>query len=95
MQKKRNSALQRFKDGEVKILVATKRGGQGLHVEDISHVINFDIPADPEDYVHRAGRTARAGSKGKCHHPLLRQIRHPPSLCGGVPGRQDPGGMGR
>ena len=65
MQKKRLQLLQRFKDGEVKILVATNVAARGLHVEDISHVINFDIPADPEDYVHRAGRTARAGAKGK------------------------------
>ena len=65
IQKKRLQLLQRFKDGEIKILVATNVAARGLHVEDISHVINFDIPSDPEDYVHRAGRTARAGAKGK------------------------------
>jgi len=64
-QRKRLKLLERFKKGEVKILVATNVAARGLHVEDISHVINFDVPADPEDYVHRVGRTARAGAQGK------------------------------
>lgn len=64
-QKKRLQLLERFKSGEVKILVATNVAARGLHVEDVSHVINYDLPADPEDYVHRIGRTARAGAKGK------------------------------
>ncbi|MCB2186920.1 MAG: DEAD/DEAH box helicase [Deltaproteobacteria bacterium] len=65
IQRKRMRLLERFKSGEVKILVATNVAARGLHVENISHVINYDIPADPEDYVHRIGRTARAGAHGK------------------------------
>jgi ATP-dependent RNA helicase RhlB len=64
-QRKRLSLMERFKANELKILVATNVAARGLHVEDVSHVINFDVPADPEDYVHRVGRTARAGALGK------------------------------
>ena len=64
-QHRRISLLDRFKNGEVKILVATNVAARGLHVDDISHVVNYDVPADPEDYVHRIGRTARAGALGK------------------------------
>ena len=64
-QRKRQSLVKQFKDGELKILVATNVAARGLHVDDVSHVINYDIPADPEDYVHRVGRTARAGAVGK------------------------------
>ena len=64
-QRKRMKLLERFKNGEVQILVATNVAARGLHVDEISHVINYDVPADPEDYVHRVGRTARAGAKGK------------------------------
>ncbi len=63
-QKKRESLLQQFKDGETTILVATDVAARGLHIPDVSHVINFDLPQDPEDYVHRVGRTARAGASG-------------------------------
>lgn len=64
-QSKRQSLVKQFKAGELKILVATNVAARGLHVDDVSHVINYDIPADPEDYVHRVGRTARAGAVGK------------------------------
>lgn len=64
-QRKRLSLMERFKANELKILVATNVAARGLHVDDVSHVINFDVPADPEDYVHRVGRTARAGALGK------------------------------
>jgi ATP-dependent RNA helicase RhlB len=64
-QRKRIKMLSKFKSGELKILVATNVAARGLHVEDVSHVINFDVPSDPEDYVHRVGRTARLGAKGK------------------------------
>ncbi len=64
-QAKRLKLIKRFKQGEVKILVATNVAARGLHVEGITHVINYDLPADPEDYVHRIGRTARAGARGK------------------------------
>lgn len=63
-QKKRERLLQQFKDGEITILVATDVAARGLHIPDVSHVINFDLPQDPEDYVHRVGRTARAGASG-------------------------------
>lgn len=64
-QKKRLSVLSRFKEGEISILVATDVASRGLHIEDVTHVINYDLPQDSQDYVHRIGRTARAGAKGK------------------------------
>lgn len=63
-QKKRVKTLDEFKDGEIEVLVATDVAGRGIHVDDISHVINFNLPEDPEDYVHRIGRTGRAGAEG-------------------------------
>jgi len=63
-QRKRLSTLSRFKDGSIPYVVATDVAGRGIHVEGISHVINFDLPEDPEDYVHRIGRTGRAGAEG-------------------------------
>jgi len=63
-QHKRMKTLDQFKSGQIKVLVATDVAGRGLHVEGISHVINFSLPEDPEDYVHRIGRTGRAGSTG-------------------------------
>jgi len=63
-QRKRLSTLQRFKDGDVPLVVATDVAGRGIHVDGVSHVINFDLPEDPEDYVHRIGRTGRAGAAG-------------------------------
>ncbi len=56
--------LNRFKDGHVKVLVATDVAARGLDIDDISHVVNYDIPTDPEAYVHRIGRTGRAGKTG-------------------------------
>src|SRR5262249_31202396 len=53
-----------FKEGTLPILVATDVASRGLHIEGVSHVINYDLPFDAEDYVHRAGRTARAGASG-------------------------------
>jgi ATP-dependent RNA helicase RhlB len=63
-QNKRIRTLERFKSGELPILIATDVAGRGLHVDHISHVINFSLPEDPEDYIHRIGRTGRAGNKG-------------------------------
>ena len=63
-QAKRIRTLDRFKSGEISTLVATDVAGRGIHVDDISHVINFHLPDDPEDYVHRIGRTGRAGAEG-------------------------------
>jgi ATP-dependent RNA helicase RhlE len=63
-QNKRTSALKTFREGEHRILVATDIAGRGIDVPGIEHVINFDIPENVEDYVHRAGRTARGRAKG-------------------------------
>jgi len=63
-QRQRMSALQHFKDGDVRVLVATDIAARGIDVEGISHVINFDFPMHPEDYVHRIGRTGRAEAVG-------------------------------
>jgi ATP-dependent RNA helicase RhlB len=64
-QRKRLKTLESFKDGSVPILVATDVASRGLHIPDVTHVYNWDLPQDPEDYVHRIGRTARAGATGK------------------------------
>jgi len=64
-QKKRMRILEDFKAGKVKVLVATDVAGRGIHVNGISHVVNFNIPENPDDYVHRIGRTGRAGALGK------------------------------
>lgn len=63
-QRKRLATLEKFKKGQLEVLVATDVAGRGLHINDISHVINYNLPEDPEDYVHRIGRTGRAGAKG-------------------------------
>ncbi|MFQ5538422.1 MAG: DEAD/DEAH box helicase [Gemmatimonadota bacterium] len=62
--KHRTRALDRFASGKVRVLVATDIAQRGLDVEGISHVVNYDVPQDPEDYVHRIGRTGRAGARG-------------------------------
>ena len=56
--------LKRFQEGELPILVATDVAARGLHIPDVTHVVNYDLPEDAEDYVHRIGRTARAGADG-------------------------------
>ena len=63
-QKKRMSLLNKFTQGELDVLVATDVAARGLHIPDVSHVINYDLPEDAEDYVHRIGRTGRAGATG-------------------------------
>jgi len=63
-QNKRERLLNEFKLGELPVLVATDVAARGLHIPDVSHVINYDLPQDSEDYVHRIGRTARAGASG-------------------------------
>ena len=64
-QRVRLKVLRQFKSGELPILVATDVASRGLHIEAVTHVFNYDLPQDPEDYVHRVGRTARAGASGK------------------------------
>jgi ATP-dependent RNA helicase RhlB len=63
-QQKRIKTLERFRDGYVNIMVATDVAGRGIHVDGVSHVFNYNLPDDAEDYVHRIGRTGRAGTKG-------------------------------
>jgi ATP-dependent RNA helicase RhlE len=63
-QNARTRALARFKSGSLRVLVATDIAARGIDVEGVSHVINYDLPAEPESYVHRIGRTARAGAAG-------------------------------
>ena len=63
-QKKRLSLLKQFTDGELDILVATDVAARGLHIAEVTHVFNYDLPDDREDYVHRIGRTGRAGESG-------------------------------
>jgi ATP-dependent RNA helicase RhlB len=61
---KRQKLLKRFHDGEIDVMVATDVAARGLHIPDVSHVINFDLPQEAADYVHRIGRTARLGATG-------------------------------
>lgn len=63
-QHKRIRTLEGFREGKIRVLVATDVAGRGIHVDGISHVINFTLPEDPDDYVHRIGRTGRAGTSG-------------------------------
>jgi len=64
-QRERDAVLQRFRAGEIPLLIATNVAARGLDIPEVSHVINFDVPEDAETYVHRIGRTARAGRRGK------------------------------
>ncbi|NDY97020.1 DEAD/DEAH box helicase [Wenzhouxiangella sp. C33] len=63
-QVKRQKLLKRFREGDIDVLVATDVAARGLHIPDVSHVINYDLPQDAADYVHRIGRTARLGASG-------------------------------
>ncbi len=64
-QSDREQALADFKEGKFRILIATDVAGRGIHVDGIGHVVNFDLPLEPEDYIHRIGRTGRQGASGK------------------------------
>ena len=66
-QNQRTKALHDFKSGRLRVLVATDIAARGIDVDDISHVINYDLPNEPESYVHRIGRTGRAGADGKAY----------------------------
>ena len=63
-QARRTKTLADFKSGKIAVLVATDVAGRGIHVDGVSHVVNYNLPEDPEDYVHRIGRTGRAGATG-------------------------------
>ena len=80
-QPQREAALRGFRDGRTRVLVATDIAARGIDVDAVSHVINYDVPAAPEDYVHRIGRTGRAGNEGEAislvcidEHVFLRDI---------------------
>ena len=74
-QPQRMRALNRFKDNEVQVLVATDIAARGLDIDALSHVVNYDLPNVPEDYVHRIGRTGRAGSTGDAVSLVCREDR--------------------
>ena len=97
-QNKRLKMMRDFHEGEIAVLIATDVASRGLHIPDVSHVFNFDLPNDAEDYVHRIGRTARAGAEGDaisfgCEEyaislPDIEQLHRPPdSACGNRRGR--------
>jgi ATP-dependent RNA helicase RhlE len=80
-QGQRKRAMDDFRSGEARVLVATDIAARGIDVAEIGHVVNFDLPSVPEDYVHRIGRTARAAASGRAtsfaspeEHDLLRGI---------------------
>src|SRR5699024_11883161 len=76
-QGKRMSVLNKFKNGRVEVLVATDVAARGLDISGVTHVYNFDIPQDPESYVHRIGRTGRGGRHGEAISFVTpREIRH-------------------
>ncbi|RMF89360.1 MAG: DEAD/DEAH box helicase [Methanobacteriota archaeon] len=82
-QNKRTRTIKRFNDGSVRVLVCTDVAARGLDIPDVSHVYNYEIPKDANDYVHRIGRTARAGEEGKVinllseeDHDSFRRIEH-------------------
>lgn len=75
-QNKRLKVLSQFRDGTLPILVATDVASRGLHIEGVTHVINYDLPQDAQDYVHRIGRTARAGAAGKAISLACEQYVH-------------------
>ena len=80
-QNQRLQTLKRFRDGSVEFLIATDVAARGIDVDDVSHVINYELPQDTESYVHRIGRTGRANKEGIAYtlvtskeYPLLKQI---------------------
>ncbi len=76
-QAKRESVLRQFREGTIEVLVATDVAARGLDISGVTHVYNFDIPQDPESYVHRIGRTGRAGNKGEAITFVIpREINH-------------------
>ena len=90
-QKKRLRMLMDFQSGDLPVLIGTDVASRGLHVPDVQYVINYDLPQDAEDYVHRIGRTARAGAVRRCHQPGLRDLRYVTARHRGLHRPQDPG----
>ena len=66
-QNQRTKTMHNFKSGHLQVLVATDIAARGIDVDDISHVINYDLPNEPESYIHRIGRTGRAGANGTAY----------------------------
>jgi ATP-dependent RNA helicase RhlE len=75
-QNQRNQALRGFQEGYYRVLVATDVAARGIHVDGISHVVNYDLPQAPADFIHRVGRTGRAGASGKASTFVMRSERH-------------------
>ena len=103
-QPERTRALEGFKSGEIRVLVATDVAARGLDIEDLPVVVNFELPWNPQDYIHRIGRTGRAGATGRgdlarVHGRGRPAARHPADAQGGHPvdrrGRLRPGSDGR
>ena len=76
-QPERTRALEEFKTGEIRVLVATDVAARGLDIEDLPHVVNFELPWNPQDYIHRIGRTGRAGPDGRRDQPRLHRRGRP------------------
>ncbi len=74
-QNQRNQALAGFREGRYRVLVATDVAARGIHVDSVAHVVNFDLPQAPDDFVHRVGRTGRAGQRGSASTFILRMER--------------------
>src|SRR5262249_26402483 len=74
-QREREQALRGFRDGRYEVLVATDIAARGLDIQDVSHVINYDVPQHPEDYVHRIGRTGRAQATGDAFTIMIAEDR--------------------
>ena len=74
-QNQRNQALAGFRDGRYRVLVATDVVARGIHVDGVAHVVNFDLPAAPHDFIHRVGRTGRAGQRGAASTFISRSER--------------------
>jgi ATP-dependent RNA helicase DeaD len=72
-QKKRTQVIEAFKQGKFDLLIATDVAARGLHINDVTHVFNYDLPRNPKDYVHRIGRTGRAGAEGTAVSLLTQQ----------------------
>jgi ATP-dependent RNA helicase DeaD len=72
----RDKVMSKFRTGKSRILIATDVAARGLDIEDVTHVINYDIPENPEDYIHRIGRTARAGKEGKAITFVTKEEQH-------------------
>ena len=93
-QKKRLRFMREFHSGELAVLIATDVASRGLHIPDVSHVFNFDLPQDAPDYVHRIGRTARAGAEGDAISFGCEEYAVSPARHRGLHHAQDSGGRG-